>query len=63
MKLNPAEKNAFEALEYVLHATKVKVTSPTIRERLYLHPDFPSIAALSDVLNEWKVPNVGLPQS
>lgn len=58
MKLNPAEKNAFEALEYVLHATKVKVTSPTIRERLYLHPDFPSIAALSDVLNEWKVPNV-----
>ncbi len=58
MKLNPSEKNAVEALEYVLHACRVKVTTYTIRERLYLHPDFPSMAALSDVLNEWKVPHV-----
>ena len=58
MKLNDAEQNAFEALKYVVEATGVKVTSKSVREQLYLNPDFPSLLSFSDVLNQWNVSNM-----
>ena len=58
MKLNAAEKNALEAVEYLLRETKVKVSSTGLKDDLVMHPDFPSIAAISDALSEWQVPNM-----
>ncbi|MGA0560033.1 vitamin K epoxide reductase family protein [Larkinella sp. VNQ87] len=58
MNFNPAEKNAFDALEQLLRMGKVRVTSTTLRTALSQHPDFPSLVALSDVLNEVNVPNL-----
>ncbi len=58
MRLNATEKNAKSAIEYLLWVSKIKVTSSAIREELCLHPDFPSIASVSDALSEWKVPNM-----
>ena len=58
MRLNTTEKNAKNALEYLLWALKLKVTASAIKEELCLHPDFPSIAAVSDALSEWKIPNL-----
>lgn len=58
MKLTPAEKNAYDALAYLIQATDLPVTATSVKEQLYLHPDFPSLLAMSDVLTEWKVPNL-----
>ncbi|MCF2491509.1 vitamin K epoxide reductase family protein [Dyadobacter sp. CY347] len=58
MKLNATEKNALESVEYLLWQTKVKVTSRGIKEDLIMHPEFPSVASISDALTEWQVPNM-----
>lgn len=58
MNLNPAEKNAIDALTYIVETTGVKVTAKSVKEQLYLHPDFPSMLAFSDVLHEWNIPAV-----
>ncbi|AXE18107.1 hypothetical protein DR864_10345 [Runella rosea] len=58
MNLNPTEKNAIDALTYIVETTGVKVTAKSVKESLYLHPDFPSMLAFSDVLREWNIPTV-----
>lgn len=58
MKLTDAEQNAFEALDQLLRLGQVKVTSLSLKNALWQHPDFPSLTALSDVLNDFKVPNL-----
>ncbi|MHA4740616.1 vitamin K epoxide reductase family protein [Dyadobacter sp. MSC1_007] len=58
MKLNFAEKNAKNAVEYLLWAAKVNVTPRGVTDTLCLHPDYPSIAAVSDALAEWNVDNI-----
>ena len=58
MKLNSSEKNAIDALTYIVETTGVKVTAKSVKEQLYLHPDFPSMLAFSDVLREWNIPTV-----
>ncbi|WP_266366910.1 vitamin K epoxide reductase family protein [Tellurirhabdus rosea] len=58
MKLTPAEKNAYDALVYLIEAVKLPITAASVKEQLYLHPDFPSLLAMSDVLTEWNVPNL-----
>ena len=58
MKLNDAEQNAFEALDQLLRLGQVKFTSLSLKNALWQHPDFPSLTALSDVLNDFKVPNL-----
>lgn len=58
MKLNPSEKNALDALTYVVESTGVKVTSQSVKEQLYLHPDFPSLLSFSDILQSWSIPNI-----
>jgi uncharacterized membrane protein len=58
MKLNVAEKNACDSLTYVINTLGLKITTKTVKEQLYLHPDFPSVLSFSDVLNSWNVPNL-----
>jgi uncharacterized membrane protein/protein-disulfide isomerase len=58
MKLTAAENNAVRAVEYLLADAKIKVSRKGLEEEFVLHPDFPSLAAVSDALTEWKVPNM-----
>ncbi|GAA4421074.1 hypothetical protein GCM10023187_56740 [Nibrella viscosa] len=58
MKLNPTEKNAYDALAYLIQASRLPITGKSVKEQLYLHPDFPSLLSMSDVLTEWKVSNL-----
>ncbi len=58
MKLNPTEKNAFEATNMLLYLSKVRITARSLRNALWQHPDFPSLSALSDVLTDFNVPNM-----
>jgi hypothetical protein len=58
MKLNSSEKNALQAVEYLLWASKVNVSAIGLKEELCLHPDFPSMASVSDALSEWQVSNI-----
>lgn len=60
MKLNPTEKNALQAVEYLLWMMKIKVSSQGIREELVMHPDFPSMASVSDAFATWQVPNMAV---
>ena len=58
MNMNAAEKNAFESLAMLLQLSKVRVTRNTVREKLWQHPDFPSLVSLSDALDELNVSNM-----
>lgn len=58
MKLTHAEKNAYDALTYLIESARLPVTPQSIKEELYLHPDFPSMLAISDALTEWKINNL-----
>lgn len=58
MKLTPVEKNAYDALAYLIQAARLPITAKSVKEQLYLHPDFPSLLSMSDVLTEWKVSNL-----
>lgn len=55
MNLNAAEKNALNALDVLLQLSKVRVTRRTLRQKLWNHPDFPSLASLSETLDELNV--------
>ena len=50
--------NAVAATYQYLKAIGAKVTEETVEETLKNHPDYPSLLAASDALNEWKVENV-----
>lgn len=58
MRLNLTEKNAYRAMQYLLWAANVKVSSTGLKEELCLHPDFPSLASVSDALLAWQTPNL-----
>ena len=53
-----AGKNALDATKALLDFSKVPATKLGLREALWQHPDFPSLNALSDVLNDFQVPNL-----
>lgn len=55
MNLNAAEKNALNALDVLLQLSKVRVTRRTLQQKLWQHPDFPSLASLSETLDEFNV--------
>ncbi|SEM79510.1 Peptidase C39 family protein [Mucilaginibacter gossypiicola] len=40
-----------------IQALKVPVTSKSVREQLLIHPDYGTFRAISDVLDNWKIPN------
>ena len=50
--------NAVAATYQYLKAIGAKVTEETVEEALKNHPDYPSLLATSDALNEWKIENV-----
>ncbi|WP_439558635.1 vitamin K epoxide reductase family protein [Dyadobacter sp.] len=58
MKLNATEENVYRAVDSLLKMNKVRVTSATVREKLWHHPDFPGLTAVSDVLDELNVPHM-----
>jgi uncharacterized membrane protein len=58
MNLSPVEKNAFESVKFLMKEANIKVTSSSFKEALISHYDFPSLAAISDVLEEYSVPNL-----
>lgn len=52
--------NAVAATYQYLKAIGAKVTEETVEEILKNHPDYPSLLATSDALNEWKIENVAV---
>lgn len=58
MKLTPNEKNAFEALLQVIKLSNVKVTAKSLKSALLQHPYAVTLVGLSDILNEFKIPNL-----
>jgi uncharacterized membrane protein len=53
-----AEKNALDATKALLDFSKVRTTKLGLKEALEQHPDFPGLNAISDVLNDFQVPNL-----
>lgn len=60
MKLNDTEKNALKAVEHLLSEINARVSSKGLKEEMVLHPDFPSVASISDALTEWQIPNMAV---
>jgi uncharacterized membrane protein len=58
MKLNKYEKNVFDTVIYLINYYKLRVSNNTIKETLYLHPDFPSLLSISDSLFKWNIKNL-----
>lgn len=58
MNLTVPQKNALHGLDMLLRLSQVRVTRATLREKLWQHPDFPSLTSLSDTLDELKVDNM-----
>ncbi len=52
--------NAIAATYQYLKAIGAKVTEETVEETLKNHPDYPSLLATSDALNEWHIENVAV---
>lgn len=57
---NTTEENAISTLYALLKSIRARVTGATVRESLVLHPDFPSLLSLSDLLTDWKIENIAL---
>jgi uncharacterized membrane protein len=60
MRLSNTKDNLALAAHLFLRSIKAKITLPTLVDRLQNHPDYPSLLALSDVLNEWKIENMAM---
>lgn len=60
MRLSNTKDNLALAAHLFLRTIKAKITLPTLVDRLQNHPDYPSLLALSDVLNEWKIENMAM---
>ncbi|MFD2572958.1 vitamin K epoxide reductase family protein [Spirosoma soli] len=58
--VNASEDNATATLYALVRGLKAKVTRATVREELAMHPDFPSLFSLSEVLTGWKIENMAL---
>lgn len=58
MKLTSNERNAYDALSYLTQVSRLDITPSSVKEQLYLHPDFPSLLSMSDVLTGWSVTNL-----
>jgi len=50
-------KNSIATVSKLLNHFKIKVTKQTIRAEMELHPDYPSLLTISDVLKKWDVHN------
>ena len=59
MKQENARENLLTAVEYVLYAHKIELPTGFVKEALSNHPEFPSLAAITDCLTEWQIPHLG----
>ena len=59
-RLTQSKDNAVVATYQYLKAIGAKVTEETVEEILKNHPDYPSLLATSDALNEWHIDNVAV---
>jgi ABC-type bacteriocin/lantibiotic exporter with double-glycine peptidase domain len=59
MKLNPNEKNVFEVLWQLIKLSKLKVTATSLKNAIQQHREASTLVGLSDVLNEFNIPNLG----
>jgi uncharacterized membrane protein len=60
LKFTQPKDNAVAATYQYLKAIGAKVTEETVEETLKNHPDYPSLLATSDALNEWHIENVAV---
>ncbi len=58
MKLNPNEKNAFEALWQLIKFSNITVTATSLKNTLLQHQNATTLLGMSDVLNEFNIPNL-----
>lgn len=59
MNFNQGEKNAYSAIRTLIKNAKINVTDQSLKKALWHHSDFPSFAAFSDVLSDFRVENIG----
>lgn len=57
-RFTPQKDNAVAATYQYLKAIGARVTEENVEETLKNHPEYPSLLATSDALNEWKIENV-----
>lgn len=56
--MNASEVNVFNSLEYLLYKNKVKFTRGHLRRRLMEHQEPTSLAAVSEILDEYQVDHI-----
>lgn len=54
----PPRQNCIEATYRLCNTLGVKITHTTISKELLLHPDYPSLLSISDVLSNYSIENV-----
>jgi len=55
------KNNLSQVLTYFVRDLDIPVTGNSVDEELEKHPDYPSLLAASEVLNNWHVPNAAYP--
>jgi uncharacterized membrane protein len=60
LRLFEPSSNASEVTACVVNLLNVKITQSTIKKEIEEHPDFPSLFAISDVLNKFAINNIGI---
>lgn len=60
MKLNPNDINAYEILRYVIGLLKIKITNRSLKDSFLSHAEVSAMSGLSDILNEFYVPNLAV---
>lgn len=59
MNFNDTEKNAYLTVKTLLKKAQINVSDTGLKNTLWYHPDFPSMASISDVLKDFKIENIG----
>lgn len=57
LTLKSTQSNAVSVINSLIKELRVPVSSFTVKNDLENHPDYPTLLALSDCLNNWKIPN------
>ena len=52
------ERNVIRSVKFLLRKLNIKVSNVGVEQELCMHPDFPSIASISDALTQWNVENI-----
>jgi uncharacterized membrane protein len=58
MNLRPNEDNVFKVTLALIKQANVRINAESLRMALWAAPDFPSLASISHVLDEFNVPNL-----